>query len=250
MNLGIPIRSYNDDSNLYISSWDVLSQYPIRNWHLNRPHDESRIPDIMKLLKTQDYVDGVIYLSKDDEGGLICYDGIHRIESLKTLSQLKLGFNHSMIIHVLSDYDDVKIRDKFDSLNKCIPVPEIYSEANRELDCKQLVENIVKHYTSTYPLMFKPAKNPRLPHENRDRFTDRITHIIKDHNLGEFSCNKIVALLDELNDLMSRHSSSIKLTSKQREKCETYRMFMFSRKDWVNVFDHAYLNKSISLKRL
>ncbi len=164
MPTGVPIRSYSDGSTLYMTNWDDLSQYDIRNWRLNRPHDETRVPDIMKQLKTQEYVDGIIYMCRD-RNGLICYDGIHRIESLKTLYQMDSTHTHTMLVHLIPEYDEAKIRDKFDSLNKCIPVPEIYSSAHRELDNKKLVEDIVKYFTSTYPEMFKPTKRPNLPHE-------------------------------------------------------------------------------------
>lgn len=70
-----PITINKDKSKIYgLRGFDLL-KLRIKNWSKNRPHDHSRIPDIDKLLMDQDYVDGIVYLFKKDNG-YFCYEEI------------------------------------------------------------------------------------------------------------------------------------------------------------------------------
>lgn len=60
----------------------------IRNWDKNRPPDRVRVKAIATDLVTRKakWVDGLILVWKDSEGAMYCYDGIHRLEAARSLS--------------------------------------------------------------------------------------------------------------------------------------------------------------------
>jgi hypothetical protein len=247
------ISDNKDGSSLYCARWSELLSYPIINWKYNRPADEVRIPEIRSQLLCQEYVDGVIYLANDN-GTLVCYDGIHRIQGLNSIYVNPLfktmAPDHKMFIHYYPEYDERKIRQKFETLNKCIPVPNIYSDAEKKLDCMEKVQGVVEYFTEKYKPMFKPSKNPNIPHVNRDVFTNHVETIIMELGLSSFNVVKIIKLFEDYNRLneIDRNISK-KLTCKQLTKCYQYNCFVFADKHWYIKIIKAFMNSKIVLHR-
>lgn len=243
----------DDDSYFYECKWSKLSNIDIVNWHFNRPFDPARIPEIKELLKNQEYVDGIIYLAKDGDK-FICYDGIHRIEALKELSrerEYKNEVNHRIFVHYFPVYTEQKVKNKFEMLNKCVPVPRIYSDAERTLDMIEKVKDVIKYFTDKYPKMFKASCNPNIPHVNRDIFTDQVENILNELDLNVFSTDKIIGLFEEYN-IINRNDKRIikKLSSKQLAKCNENDCFIFAERQWYIKIVKAYINNQITLKRV
>jgi len=239
----------NDGSELHAMRWSKLSRFSIKNWHLNRPHDNTRLPEIIHQLKEQDYVDGIVYIAKKEDT-YVCYDGIHRIEALKLLRHdIDCTIDHKIIVHYTPIYNERAIKQRFESLNKCVPVPEIYTSAHKELDVKNTIEIIIKYLTEKYPSMFKASRRPNIPHENRDLCTDKIHTIIKELSLESVSHDKIIDLIEQFNFQMRERISSLKLTVKQMHKCGDTNCYLFIRKDWDRSFIVSYYNKLLTIRR-
>jgi hypothetical protein len=228
-----------DGSQLYGLTWKTLCKKHISNWKFNRPYDSTRIPEIVEQIKKQDYIDGIIYLASR-ENKIICYDGIHRIEALKFLQKENPDISHKIIIHYYPFYNEQLIKQKFETLNKCVPVPELYTSAHKELNIKNLIENIVKHYQNKYYNMFKASSKPNIPHENRDNFTDKILHIIQELELSDIDYNKFIIVMDNYNDFMREAKNNSKLSKKQIEKCDIYNCYLFIEKEWNFKFIRFY----------
>tara|TARA_Y100000768_G_C23982623_1_gene686765 strand:+ start:1762 stop:2559 length:798 start_codon:yes stop_codon:yes gene_type:complete len=246
------ISKNEDGSSLYCVRWSELIAYSIDNWRYNRPPDEVRIPEIKAQLMKQEYVDGVIYLANCG-GILICYDGIHRIKALDSLSKdpfNNMMYDHKMFVHYYPDFDEQKIKHKFETLNKNIPVPNIYSEADRQLDCISTIKDVVLYFTGKYKAMFKPSKNPNVPHVNRDIFTNHVENIIKELNIYSFDSRKIVHLFEEYNALnKADYRIHKKLTCKQLTKCFEHNCFIFADKHWPVKFVKAFMDNKIVMRR-
>jgi hypothetical protein len=249
--IGNLIVEHNDNSRVFTTCWSKLSKFNIKNWSLNRPHDVTRIPEIKYQLSQQEYVDGIIYLAYDNiEKTFICYDGIHRIEALKCLNyQEEYHIDHKIIIHLYPVYNEQQIKYKFDTLNKCKPVPEIYTSSCITLENLRKMEGIVKHFTDTYSKMFVASDKPRVPHENRDVFNDKLNDLFKELDVLHFSQDKLIRLVEEFNNIIKERRGFLKLTAKQSNKCDINNCFIFASKKWEDVFSKLYYNNVISVKR-
>lgn len=258
----IKIISKNNDKSYYIKiKWKYLKQLNIENWKYNRPHDSKRISSISKLINKQNYIDGIIYLSKVIENkGLehneiyICYDGIHRLQALKYLDKqtpnnINIG-NIVLLVHYINDYDEDYVREKFTSLNKCVPVPEIYNETSRKLHNIQLIQEIVQIITNKYADMFKSTSRPNVPHQNRDIFTDLVTNIIEELDLYHYNIDDVIYLFRNFNNIMKKivienSDKKLKLSLKQKQKCEQSDCYLFVYKNWNEKFKFEYNKMSL-----
>jgi hypothetical protein len=100
----------NENTYIYGITYQYLKEIQIENWIYNRPPDYTRIPEIIKQLEKQNYVDGFIYLVKYGENKYYCYDGIHRLEALRYLYERNNKINHKIIIHLINNYDEQEIK--------------------------------------------------------------------------------------------------------------------------------------------
>lgn len=266
---GTLLGECNDGCHIYATTWNRLQNIHIKNWEYNRPADMVRIPEIAKQLKKQNYIDGFIYLVKSNETYhsrpvFYCYDGIHRIEALHYLSNSNNDtcststnttsqtreLDYKMVVHVYYEYDEMEIKRKFETLNKCIPVPEIYTKAEKELNMKNTIQEIVHYFYQKYTRHFSSNRRPNLPNENRDMFMEKITEFFHEHSeLLMFHSNKLIELIEQFNSIMREKCRIIKMTQKQRDKCEKNDCFLFIRKNWVKALDVCYLNSLIRIPR-
>lgn len=257
------ICKYNDHTLLYGVTWNQIidSNIIIENWKFNRPPDFIRIPQIANHIRHSDYIDGIIYLVKtdtiedtDSSGNKItktiyeCYDGIHRIEALRYL-QKSQNVNHKVVFHITNENDDIIIKSKFEKLNKCIPVPELYSNASKQLDLIKKVEEIAKHFVTIYSKHFSPNRKTNVPNENRDLFIDKLSTFITSYRLSALSVEYIISTLERYNTIMKENVSFYKLTKKQLDKCKKYNCYMFISKNWIISLEKLYTNDLINIEK-
>jgi hypothetical protein len=252
---GTVLCRYDNKTCLIGVSWGQLVEYKdkIFNWKYNRPYDPLRVKEIAKIMSESNYVDGIIYIVYNDTDPtnkyFECYDGIHRIETLKFLDIKDHDriYNHKILIHYTSDYNDSAIKMKFETLNKCLPVPEIYSNASRQLDMIQKMEFISSHYIKLYSNHFSGNKKTNIPNENRDIFIEKLSHFIKDNRLEHLTNQNIIEIIDKYNNIMKENYKFYKLTQKQYEKCIKHNCFLFISKRWDHSLDKLYQNKLIRM---
>lgn len=264
---GTLLGECNDGCYMYATTWKRLQNIQIKNWEYNRPADMVRIPDIAKQLKKQNYLDGFIYLVKapkterentktisthQNKNVYYCYDGIHRIEALRYLSNdTTVNNDHKIVVHVYYDYDEMEIKRKFETLNKCIPVPEIYTKAEQELNMKKRIDEIVNHFYKKYIKHFSSNRRANIPNENRDIFIEKMTEFFQEHNeLLSFHSSKLIEMIEQFNLIMKEKARVVKMTRKQYEKCCKNNCFLFIRKNWSKTLDMCYMNSMIRVSRV
>lgn len=245
-----------DSSCLYgISGRKMIDNMKILNWSKNRPPDLTRIPLIVKSLKKQKYIDGMIYLARDENNNYYCYDGIHRIEALRMLYREEYKIDHRVIIHIIDTYDEDYIEKKFKLLNKCIPVPEIYTEAEHTLHCIELIEYVVGKTFERFSRNFSPSNRPQKIHENRDRMIDKLTEFLQNNiELQYFTKEQLYDLcIKQFNLVMKKlfemSTKRVKLTQKQRKKCIETQCYLFIYKNWEEKMHDEYYKGTIKIKR-
>lgn len=211
---------------------DALNMVSIDNWDMNRPPDMARIPEIQSALKHQSYVDGIIYLSVNKTGDrYICYDGIHRLTALKNVR------NKNIVIDLILSYSEDQIIAKFMRVNRCVPVPSLYTKAERELHLRETLETVVKTIQTTYPTRFSAASMPNIPNENRDSFMNKLSNEVMERTNKVTASSKPEDWLKYLNDLndFTRDNIGIlspKLTPAQVTKCNQSKWYLFAVKNW------------------
>jgi hypothetical protein len=249
---GKVICTYNETTYLIGVTWKQLidNNIEIVNWKYNRPYDPLRIKEIAKTMITTNYVDGIIYIvcNDTDPENIVyeCYDGIHRIETMKYLQTKYSDVNHKILIHYTSEYNESEIKVKFEALNKCVPVPEIYSNAARQLDMIQKMEFISSHYITLYPNHFSGNKKTNIPNENRDIFIDKISQFIKENRLESLTNENIIQIIDRYNNVMKENCKFYKLTKKQYDKCVKHNCFLFISKRWDLSLEKLYQNQLLN----
>lgn len=212
---------------------DALNSATIKNWDMNRPPDMSRIPEIQSSMKHQSYADGIIYLSVNKTGdGYICYDGIHRLTALKSSRETK-----NVVIDLKLSYSEEQIISKFMRVNRCVPVPSLYTAAERNLHLRETLEQVVKTIQSTYPQRFSSAITPNIPNENRDAFMEKLSKDVLERTDKVSTVSKTedwIKYLNALNEFIRDNLGVLapKLTPAQATKCHVSKWYLFAVKNW------------------
>lgn len=210
-----------------------LNKVSIKNWEMNRPPYMSRIPEIQSSIKNQSYIDGIIYLSMNKTGdGYICYDGIHRLTALKTLREDK-----DVVIDLLLSYSEDQIVSKFWRVNKCQPVPTLYTAEQGNIKMREVIEKVVHSIQSMRPRLFSPSITPNIPNENRDNFMNKLTNDILERTNKvnkESTYDDWIKYLYLLNDFVRDNLNTLapKLTPAQSSKCYLSKWYLFAVKNW------------------
>jgi len=220
-----------------------LNKVSIENWEMNRPPYMPRIPEIQSSIKNQSYVDGIIYLSMNKTGdGYICYDGIHRLTALKTLRADK-----DVVIDLLLSYSEDQIVSKFWRVNKCQPVPTLYTTEQGNIKMREVIEKVVHFIQSTHPRLFSPSITPNIPNENRDVFMNKLTNDILERTNKvnkESTYEDWIKYLHSLNEFVRDNIIDLapKLTASQGIKCNNSKWYLFAVKNWqITVIDRFEL---------
>lgn len=201
-------------------------------WSKNRPCDDLRVNEIKNYITRNGLVDGIIYFANLKEEGFVCYDGNHRREALK-----KLDKNYKIIINVLEEPTPAYLTNKFISLNKCVPVTDLFLEEKPIK--KNVIDEIMEatnHFLALWPNHRKTSPKPRRPNFNRDTLQEKIVEIMEfcGFNIKEIGENSdildssaIIELVSEYNNELKEHITDIKCSETQRTKCITSNCFLF-----------------------
>jgi len=208
---------------------EKFNQLPIELWKHNRPADELRVAEIRNWIQESKRMDGIIYLACI-QNKLVCYESNHRREALK-------GIDHQDIAPILVDIvwntDNEKVKQEFLRLNKCVSVPELYiAEEPPALNFDE-IRNAVDSFCKNYKKLASPSPHPHRPNFNRDVLTDDFLRIVKEHHI---SVSELMDWLTSLNHQLSMRDKS-KLHPKVIAKCEEAGLWLFA---W---------NKSIQYKK-
>jgi hypothetical protein len=202
---------------VYWITSDVFNQLPIKPWKFNRPPDVDRITEINRHMNETKRMDGIIYLACIDNE-IVCYESNHRREALRGLE----GMN-PLLVDIIWDANDEKIKSEFIRLNKAVSVPELYIAEETDVvitGIKEAVDKFCENYAS-----HKVGSNrPQRPNFNRDTVIDEFYRIMKENRIG---IDELVTRLQRLNKEMTERDKS-KLPQKVIDKCEKSGLWLFA----------------------
>ncbi len=215
------------EHNIFLAdSLTITSQSKI--WSKNRPCDEMRVAELEKYISKEGYVDGIIYFANIEGEGLVCYDGNHRRSALKNLQK-----NYKVLINVIENPSYEYIKQKFISLNKCIPVTDLFLNPD-ETDKSSIdkIMEVTNYFCELWKSHRKTSPNPNRPNFNRDLLQQKIVDILEQQGTSVNNCQfeEIVNSVKLFNLNISNNRDKIKCTRSMLEKCVSSGCFLFLEK--------------------
>ena len=197
---------------------NIFNQLPIRLWKFNRPPDKERVSEIHEYMNTSKRVDGIIYLACVNNE-LVCYEANHRREAMKGVEGL-----HNVLVDILWNATDEKVKDEFVRLNKAVSVPELYLGETAGSTMNDIRE-IVDRFCTNFKKLKVNSGRPQRPNFNRDMITDEITRIMREKNLTPAEME--TWLTDRNKEMANQDRTG--LPEKVIKKCEESGLWLFSR---------------------
>ena len=229
------VYKINDNNLVCKTTLTNLKNINIKRWSCQRPADSLRINAISNHIKREKCVDGIIYVYYDkNDGCFYCYDGLHRLEALRSLIRENYPGQLNILFSIRRNVTQGDIMEHFNSLNKCIPVPDIYVGV-RNANIITTVESVVNQYVERYPQHFSTSRNPNAPNENKDRMKDRLKHIIDNATDDELDSEyNLISMLESINEHI-RTNIPRKSSQKQLDKCEASGLYLFLQREWHTI---------------
>ena len=138
------------------------------------------------------------------------------------------------MINIRRNITQGDIMEHFNSLNKCIPVPDIYVGV-RNANIITTVESVVNQYVERYPQHFSTSRNPNAPNENKDRMKDRLKHIIDNATDDDLDSEyNLISMLETINEHI-RKNIPRKCSKNQLDKCESSGFYLFLQREWHTI---------------
>lgn len=206
----------------------------IVNWKYNRPADEIRCSEITEYFTkyNPEIVQPFVLHNRTSTDEFEVLDGIHRWTSLVKIGNTDQMRNKYVLVHIFSNKSDGFLVDLFQNLNKTVPVPNLYMNANNDdTTQKQIIEHVTKDWIKKYSSHFSPNRNCNVPNINRDTFIDLITEIYNSKKVR--SKEQLEELLQKANQSIKEQVETgsrlyrIKPSDKQKEKCSTTGCYLF-----------------------
>ena len=117
----------------------------------------------------------------------MCYDGNHRRNAL-----LNLPKNYKVLVNILENPPFEYLKEKFVSLNKCVPVTELFLNLDEnKQDTVDKVMDVTEHFCKLWKSHRKTSPNPNRPNFNREMLQEKIVAIIDNNETYNIeTCSK------------------------------------------------------------
>lgn len=196
----------------------------INNWKFNRPPDHSRINKIKKYIMkdNQDCLDGTICLW-DNNGYYYIYDGIHRYSAgFELIKENKLN-NIDVYVEIYKTDDEEKIKNEFKKLNESIPVAQMYTDIENDIDIKNKIEELFDIFCIQYKRYLVSTNNPRNGNFNKTILKNWLYEI----NVKDYSIDTILLKMLEYNNYLYEKFKYAHLNLLSQKKFKDRPLFIF-----------------------
>lgn len=232
----IEIHNWSNQHLLYKCKVSDFLNIPIQNWCHNRPPDVIRCRDISRyLLREGTVLDGEFSVVLQENGEQPIYymiDGIHRYTSLKMIAKDEPNLvspptilNSIILVRVRKNLTNGEIVDWFQSINKSIPVPDLYIKDNTT-EKKRTIEHIVEKWTLKYPSHFTSSRTPNIPNTNREMFIGFLDKLYDKYE-KEIEVQKLLLEKLEIMNEEIKNKTHPKVSSRCIEKCKETGCYLF-----------------------
>jgi hypothetical protein len=235
------VISHSDKHQTYKIKMKKFMKLNMIRWQFNRPANMEKIHEIGESLfgKRQPifFIFQCIYNQEENLFEII--DGMHRYYALKRINDMleeneqnSWFYNSYLLLEIKYNFSKGEYIDWFETINKCSPVSEIYTNSQDER--KEIVEEVVNIYYSKYNSHFTGALKPNIPNTSREKFTDVVLYICDNFHISTENKKCILKILEDINKTISQivknnnpKRFNKNITDKSLEKCNLTGLYLF-----------------------
>lgn len=218
----------------YLVDLDTLRNLGANKWSMQRPADDARVTEIRAGIAGAGDVGGILCMAWHPAEKLVVYDGQHRWKAL-------LGIETSDIkvfVEVMWDATEEEIVAAFKTANACVPVSELYLDAEAK-DVRPEIADLVVRICNKFRDFVSTVKKPNRPQFNRDGLTDELYDIWSTTFEKKRTIAEIGTALAKMNqkyheDPLSSPRTLTKKNPRIVEKCEKHRFWLFAESGHIN----------------
>lgn len=196
---------------------DLLKNYHVENYYMNREPDRERIKEIRDyyIKSSKKSIDGVISSWEYKDKHLYIYDGIHRFTAAENLDM-------NILIKINNCTED-EMRQDFKRINLSVSLPYLYLQENSQLK-RKVCEEVMKKMNETWPNNKSPSRNCQKQNYNRDVFVDSILANLEiDWEKEGLACS-IFTSITAINEVAKKYIQENKIDTPK--KCNYYRFWL------------------------
>ena len=220
----------------YLLNLDTLREIDAKRWSRQRPADDTRVEEIRTWIEKENDVAGMLAMAWHPVENLIVYDGQHRWRALLGLANP----NIRVFVEILWDATEEDIIASFQSINRSVSVPELYTDPGITTDSVRAdIADFVSSMCSNHKEFMSTTDKPNRPHFNRDKLTDELFGIWRDDLQREVDFTKIAGALMVLNheydsNQMSVPREAVRKHPRIYEKCHKHHLWLFAQTGHIN----------------
>lgn len=231
----VVLHKYN--TNTFVIKCGIVDLYlgKIERWKHNRQPDVARVSEICDwIYKTNaETIDWLLYMFYDETDRTFkIIDGLHRFCALRELYKSFGAEDVSdlcVMVSIRFSMTHGKLVDLFQSLNRAVPVAELYFENASQIK-KDIVETVVANWYMRYPTHFSTTRRPNVPNTNRDLFADLVSALYDRYNITQSTAGFLEQRLSAANLYLSEHIPK-KISEMAVDKCQRTNCYLFMLKN-------------------
>jgi hypothetical protein len=219
------LHEYSPTHKLFKTTVADFLAMPVKNWRYNRTPDKARCREIAVHLQSKP-IETVFYLaSQKDKDIYEILDGIHRYTALKMVPiDYITGEITYVLLNIRYDATEGELVDFFKSLNKSIPVPDLYLQ-NPDQVKRDVIQIIVDRWEFRYSQHFSTSFKFQRPNMNRTVFVNLLDDIYEKYD--DLDAVELEEKLMRYNEVVRQQFEGETIPKTAIEKCGRSGLWLF-----------------------
>ena len=222
------LHEYSPTHKLFKTTVADFLAMPVKNWRYNRTPDKARCREIAAHLQSKP-IETVFYLASQtqNKNTYEILDGIHRYTALKMLPvDYITGEIAYVLLNIRYDATEGELVDFFKSLNKSIPVPDLYLQ-NPDQVKRDVIQSVVDRWEFHYAQHFSVSLKFQRPNMNRTVFINLLDDIYEKYSEDAVDAVDLEEKLMRYNEVVRQQFEGVTTPKTAIEKCTRSGLWLF-----------------------
>ena len=223
------LHEYSPTHKLFKTTVADFLAMSVKNWRYNRTPDKARCREIAAHLQSKP-IETVFYLASHKNKEKDTYeilDGIHRYTALKMLPvDYITGEIAYVLLNIRYDATEGELVDFFKSLNKSIPVPDLYLQ-NPDQVKRDVIQSVVDRWEFHYAQHFSVSLKFQRPNMNRTVFINLLDDIYEKYSEDAVDAVELEEKLMRYNEVVRQQFEGVTTPKTAIEKCTRSGLWLF-----------------------